>query len=182
MRTSWLLIAVMTTALCGDARAQSLADVANAEASRRAAVKTPGKRYTNDDLTAAPAAQPIDAAPPPLLQSASKPEAAPGKQGGEGPAEEKKTEKYWKDRARAIRQSLARNTMMLDAFQTQINGLNAEFLRADDPGHRAVLETRILNVLTERQRVQQDIDNQKQAAVDLEEEARKGGIPSGWLR
>ena len=182
MRTSWLLFIAMTTSVCGDLRAQSLADVANAEASRRAAVKTPGKRYTNDDLTAVPSAQPMQGAPPALPPAPSKPDAAPGKQGGGGDADEKRTEKYWKDRARAIRQSLARNTTMLDAFQTQINGLNAEFLRADDPGHRAVLEKRILNALTELERVKQDIDNQKRAAVDLEEEARRGGIPSGWLR
>ena len=39
--------------------------------------------------------------------------------------------------------------------------------------HRATLEM---------QRVQQDIEKQTKAAADLQEEARKSGIPAGWVR
>ena len=176
------MIAMVTT-LCGDALAQSLGDVANAEASRRAAVKTPAKRYTNDNLTPASSALPAPAVPTTVTPPVSKPEAAAGKQGEDARrTEETKTEKYWKDRAGAIRQSLARNTIMLDAFRSQINGLNAEFLSVDDPGRRALLEKRIQNASAELQRVQHDIETGKRAVIELEEEARKAGIPSGWLR
>src|SRR5690349_6933455 len=169
---------VVTLALGTPLTAQSLADVARAEETRRKNVKAGAKVYTNDDLGRAPA---TSAAPPQTapVESSAKP--------GDGKPEDQKTnpartEKYWKDRASAIQQSLSRSKLVLDALQSQVNGLNAEFVNTDDPGQRGLVEARIQRATAELQRVQQDIETQTKAAADLQEEARKAGVPAGWLR
>ena len=71
---------------------------------------------------------------------------------------------------------------MLDALQSQVNGLNAEFVNMDDPGQRDLLQARLQRATGELQRVQQDIEKQTKAAADLQDEARKAGVPAGWVR
>jgi hypothetical protein len=127
----------------------------------------------------------------PVSASASAPGAAAdktaGKPDGAKPEDAKavdpvKTEKFWKDRATVIRESLARNKLVLDALQSQVNALNAEYLNTDDPGQGEIMQARIQRATGELQRVQQDIEKQTKAAADLQEEARKAGVPPGWLR
>ena len=179
MKSYFCCFAVLVTLTFG-ARltAQSLADVAKAEEARRKSVKGGAKVYTNDDLAGAPA---TSAAP-----SQATPAASNAKPGDAKPEDQKvdpaKTEKYWKDRASTIQQSLSRSKLLLDALQSQVNGLNAEFVNTDDPGQRGLLEARIQRATGELQRVQQDIEKLTKAAADLQEEARKAGVPAGWVR
>ena len=170
---------LITLTLGARLSAQSLADVAKAEEARRKSIKPGAKVYTNEDLggTLPASAAPADAASAP---NAAKPaDAKPEEQKAVDPT---KTEKYWKDRASAIQETLSRLKLLQDALQTQVSGLNAEYLSMDDPGHRGLLETRMHRATLELQRVQQDIEKQTKAAADLQEEARKSGIPAGWVR
>jgi hypothetical protein len=164
-----VLVASIQSALQG----QALADVAKAEEARRKTAKTPVKVYTNDDLgnVAAPAPAP-DPTPAASVKESQKPAAV----------DETKTEKYWKARAAAIEQSLARNRVVVAALQSQVSGLNAESLNTEDPGQRGLLLQRIQTATSELGRVQQEIEAQTRAAADLREEARKANIPPGWLR
>jgi hypothetical protein len=172
-----LLIVLAAFALQTAPLAQSLADVAKAEAARRETVKATSRTYTNDDLGRTPATGP---APPASADTAKA--AEPVKPETQKPVDATKTEKYWKDRAAAIQQSLSRSKLLLDALQSQVNGMNAEFMNTDDPGQRNLLQARLQRATGELQRVQQDIDKQTKAAADLQEEARRSGVPSGWLR
>jgi hypothetical protein len=172
-----LLAGVIATLPCG-AYAQSLADVATAEAARRKTTTTAVKTYTNDDLGGAPSTA---AAPTPAKPADAAAKDTEKKQDQKAP-DETKTEKYWKDRASSLQQSRARNKILLDALQSQVNGLNAEYLSKDDPGQRALLEKKIQTASGELQRVQQEIDKQTQAETDLQDEARKAGVPAGWVR
>ena len=52
----------------------------------------------------------------------------------------------------------------------------------DDPGQRDLLQARLQRATGELQRVQQDIEKQTRAAADLQDEARKAGVPAGWVR
>lgn len=170
---------LITLALGTRVSAQSLADVARAEEARRKSIKAGAKVYTNEDLggTRQASAVPAETASAP---NAAKPaDTKPEEQKAADPA---KTEKYWKDRAFAIQQTRSRLKLLLDALQTQVSGLNAEYLSMDDPGHRGLLETRMHRATLELQRVRQDIEKQDKAAADLQEEARKSGIPAGWVR
>jgi|SRR5687768_3399259 len=176
----WVAIPVLVALQTG-LSAQSLADVATAEAARRKTVKTTGKVYTNEDLGNTPATSPApDTAP--ATPAAAKPADPAAKPDEKKPVDPAKTEKYWKDRASTIQQSLSRNKLLLEALQTQVNGMNAEFMNTDDPGQRELLQARLQRASGELQRVQQDIEKQTKAAADLQEEARKSGIPAGWVR
>ncbi len=160
--------------------AQSLADVARAEEARRKSVKATTKVYTNEDLGQTSGVNPAPA-PSTGATAAAKPADA-----ADRPAEEKpdpaKTQAHWKERATAIQQSLSRSRLLLEALQSQVNSLNAEFVNTDDPGQRDLLQVRLQRATGELQRVQQDLEKQTRVAADLQEEARKAGIPPGWVR
>ena len=183
----WIAIPLLV-ALQAGLSAQSLADVATAEAARRKTVKTAGKVYTNEDLGNTPATSPAPATAPAGAAAgkpgtdAAKPADPAAKPEEKKPVDPAKTEKYWKDRASTIQQSMSRNKLLLEALQTQVNGMNAEFMNTDDPGQRDLLQARLQRATGELQRLQQDIEKQTKAAADLQEEARKSGVPAGWVR
>ena len=178
---SWLVIPV-ALALQTGLSAQSLADVARAEEARRKTVRTAAKVYTNEDLGRTPATSPAPSQPAAAGNSPAKPGDPAAKPEEQKPVDPTKTERYWKDRAAAIQQALSRNRLLLDALQSQVNGLNAEFVNTDDPGQRDLLQARLQRATGELQRVQQDIEKQTKAAADLQEEARRSGVPAGWIR
>lgn len=177
----YLVVIPLALALQSSASAQSLADVARAEEARRKAVKAGAKVYTNEDLGRTPATSPAPSQPA-AASTTAKPGDPAAKPEEQKPVDPAKTEKYWKDRAATIQQSLSRNKVFLEALQSQVNGMNAEFMNTDDPGQRDLLQVRLQRATAELQRVQQDIEKQTKAAADLQEEARKSGIPAGWLR
>jgi hypothetical protein len=80
------------------------------------------------------------------------------------------------------RQALERNQMYADALQSKINALWADFTARDNPVQRAQIEIERQKALAEQERVKAEIGAQKKAIADLEEEARKAGVPPGWLR
>lgn len=180
MKLGYVIALSMMLALQAGASAQSLADVAKAEAARRKAVKPGAKVYTNEDLSGTPATSAAPAQP--VAPATAKPADPAAKPEGEKPVDPTKTQQYWRDRATAIQQALSRNKLLLEALQSQVNGMNAEFVSMDDPGQRELLQARLQRATGELQRVQQDIEKQTKAAADLQEEARKAGVPAGWVR
>jgi hypothetical protein len=67
-------------------------------------------------------------------------------------------------------------------MQTRINSLNADFVNRDDPAQRAVIERDRQKALAELARLKQSILDTKKKTADFEEEARRAGVPPGWLR
>lgn len=175
-------LAMLVLALPIATQAQSLADVARTEEARRKAVGKPAKVYTNDslkrDFTESVPSNATPAAPAAEQQAqAPAPDAAAG---GEG--EQKKDQKYWSARINAARQALERSRMFADALQSRINGLNADFTNRDDPAQRAQIDLERQRSLSEFERVKKEIADQTKAIAAIEEEARKAGVPAGWLR
>ncbi len=175
----------------GAAAAQSLADVARAEAARRKALgTTASKTYTNDDLkgsTGGPS--PDEAAEPgksaqPAAASAPVPAAAPDTPAPPPPPapDPPKDEKYWRARMAAAKEALQRSQAFRDALQSHINGLWAEFTAMGDPYQRAVIEKKRFEAIAEQDRVKADIAQQTQAIAAIEDEARRASVPAGWLR
>lgn len=172
------------------AAAQSLADVARAEAERRKALgSATTKIYTNDDLRSAGSAPtPSDttgAAP----AAPATPDSAPAAAGGgtappQPPAapDVARDEKYWRNRITVARDTLQRSQAFLDALQSHINGLWAEFTAMGDPYQRALIEKKRFEAIAEQDRVKADIARQTQAIAAIEDEARRAGVPAGWLR
>jgi len=177
-----LVTVIAATAM---AQTQSLGELAKQEAARRKAVKSSGKVLTNDSVnsikSSAPAAttsQPSPAATP----SGDGPRTAGAEDKPKPEADRKAQEAAWRQRVQAARDALQRSQMFADALQSQINGLTADFTARDDPAQRAVIADNRQKALAELDRVKTDITQQNKAIADIQEEARRAGIPPGWLR
>ena len=194
---AWTLAAVV---LLGGtaARAQSLGDIAKKEEERRKAVKGASKVYTNDDLktyptSVAPIPGGTDPAPPPPVPApgdqatagdpskpdAAKPGADPAKPAGQEP---QKDEAYWRGRLTAAQTKLERDQQFLEALQAQVNALTNDFYARDDPAQRAVIWTQRTKALAEMERLKTEIAEGTKAIANIREEARREGVPPGWLR
>ena len=163
--------------ICAPLRAQTLADIAKKEEERRKTVRAPAKVYTNKDL-AQPAGTPPP--PPPAAATPAKPAADAEKDVKEkAPA---KDQAYWAGRMKALQTQVERDQNYADAMQTRINSLTADFVNRDDPAQRSVIERDRQKSVAELVRLKKSIDDGKKSVADLEEEARRAGVPPGWLR
>ena len=67
-------------------------------------------------------------------------------------------------------------------MQSRINALTTDFVNRDDPAQRAGLERDRQKAVGELSRLKQQVEDGRKAIADLEEEARRAGVPPGWLR
>ena len=178
------------------AAAQTLADVAKAEEARRKSVKKPAKTYGNNDLKSdhgttipatttattatpadpnAPAATPTPGAAAINIPLSPDPAAAAAKPAAQDEA-------FWTGKMAAARASLDRTRLFADALQSRINALNTDFVNRDDPAQRSVIEQDRNKALAELQRVKKEMTDQTKAIADVQEEARRAGVPAAWVR
>jgi hypothetical protein len=188
---------------------QSLSDVAKKEGERRQTVKSTTKVYTNGDLKPVgdPAPDPTAAAAAPGDASSSadkKPADAKkdavadskadakgdGKTADKAPAKDAKAsadgdekgQEYWGGKMRALNEQLERDRLYAEAIQTRINSLTADFSAKDDPAQRAMIADDREKAVSELSRLRKQIEEDKDAIGNLEEEARHASVPPGWLR
>jgi hypothetical protein len=181
------------------APAQTLGEVARREAERRKTVKSSGKVITNESLrrelppepgpgapaapaapapgTGAPAAPgaPAAATTAPAAPAAPAPAAPP-------PAAPVNDEAAWRKRMTDARDQLQRAQTFAEALQTRVNSLSTDFVNRDDPAQRDMIAADRQKTLAELERVKQDIATQQKAIAAIQDEARKAGIPAGWVR
>jgi hypothetical protein len=91
-------------------------------------------------------------------------------------------EARWRERMREARAALERNQMFEQALESRINALWADFTARDDPAQRAAIDAERKKAIAQRDRVKAEIVAQTKAIADIEEEARRAGVPPGWLR
>ena len=171
----------LAVVLAATASAQSLGELAKKEEARRKAIKSPGKVLTGESIRSVPAPPSPATAPstPPAGAAGTAPAAA------EKPKPEvdrKAQELAWRQRIQAARDALQRSQMFAEALQSRINGLTADFTSRDDPAQRAVVANDRQKALAELDRVKNDVAQQTKAIADIQEEARRAGVPPGWLR
>jgi hypothetical protein len=175
------LIVGVAGSLFAQSQTPSLGELARKEQERRKGQKTTGKVYTKKDLPPSPPAPPPGAAPAPAAADETKAqEKKPGEEPGEG--KDEKDETWWKNRINQVREELRRNEMFAEALQTRINSLSTDFVNRDDPFQRAKIGEDRDKAIAELARVKGEIDRGKKQIEDIEEEARKAGVPPGWLR
>jgi len=184
MRTLRIFLTVTALiALAAPVGAQSLADVARREDARRKQVKKPSRVLTNKDLRQSETPPPPPAIPPPAEAQPPKPEGgAPAEAEVSDEEKRQKDEQTWRQRSTDAHQALERSQMYLDALQSKINALWADFTARDDPAQRGKIQTERQKALAEFERVKSEIEANRKAIDDLEEEARRAGVPAGWLR
>ena len=173
-----VFLASVVVATTAPLLAQSLADIARKEEERRKMLKEPAKVYTNKDLGAVPPAPPPVETP--VLEAAKDADKADKAEG----EDEKvvKDQAYWAGRAKDLQTQLDRDQSFADALQSRINALTADFTARDDPAQRSVIERDRQKALAELDRLTQAIKSDLKAIADFEDEARRAGVPPGWLR
>jgi hypothetical protein len=82
----------------------------------------------------------------------------------------------------SARTAVDNDQMTIDALQSQINALTADWINRDDPAQKAQLEQRRNKAVADLDRLKTQIDADKKAIDDITDEARRAGVPPGWLR
>jgi hypothetical protein len=72
--------------------------------------------------------------------------------------------------------------MFAEALQSRINALSTDYVNRDDPAQRQSLFDQRQQALAELDRVQAEVKAFTREIADIEEEARRLGVPPGWLR
>jgi hypothetical protein len=202
-----IVVAVFASAAYASAQSSAtspnsrpLADVAKDEEARRKAVKKPAKVYTNDSLrpdttagvAAAPPAQGTTPAATAGLAGAGQPgvsdtapaNAAPAANAApdDAAAAGKQDQAYWQNRIKGARAAVARSQLFADSLQTRINSLLTDFVNRDNPVEKAKIEQDRNAALAELEKVKKEIEAQQKTITAIEDEARRAGVPPGWLR
>ena len=99
-----------------------------------------------------------------------------------GDKAEVRDQAYWSKRMADLKAQLERDETTRDALQTRIDALTADFVNRDDPAQRSQISNDRQKALSELDRVKKAIEQGKRAIPELEEEARREGVPAGWLR
>jgi hypothetical protein len=183
-----VVAALAFLALAGGAypvKAQGLGDVARKEEERRKDIKAPAKVYTNKDLGAVPDAPSGTFSSPTASGSASTEAPKDASSAKSDDAKDKgptKDQAYWSGRKKDLQTKLDSDQTLADALQSRINALNTDFVNRDDPVQRAGIDRDRQKANSELDRLKKSVQNGKKALSDLDEEARKAGVPAGWLR
>ena len=173
-----------------------LAEVARQEAERRKSTKTTQRVITTKDLPdsakRSPSAAPAESGGGPAVSGAHPSGAPPaGDQAaaaGQAPpaaantGDARGTEEQWRGRITQARESVRRNEAFAEALQSRINALSTDFANRDDPAQRNTIAVDRQKALDELARVRKEIAEHTKAIEDLQTEARREGVPAGWLR
>jgi hypothetical protein len=175
--------------------AQTLADVAAKEKERRQTTAADGKVYSNKDLKETPTTAAASAPTAAPKDGEAKAPAKDGKDDGKsetkgGKAEPKadaksgdvKDEKYWRERMTLLRAAVEHDKLFAESLQSRINALTADFVSRDDPAQRALIAIDREKALAELDRLKKAVDDDTVAIAAAEEDARRSGVPPGWLR
>lgn len=189
-----LALPLVATALLLAAEASGqtpLVDAARRERARRAAIPPEEKArvYTNDDLRGSGGltigAHSAGLVAPVASDPGGGPEAAPDAgepDDAEPEASAVRDEDYWRTRIAAARDAQARASLMAAALQNRSDGLWAQFSAIDDPVQRGIVERQRLEALAALEETRAERDRLGGEIREIEDEARRAGVPPGWLR
>lgn len=188
-------VALVLAATAAAVPAQSLVEVARRERLRREAIARQAgpdaalpRVYTDADLVYSGrlTTRVGDAGRGAAAETGAVPEpgAAPAESGAAPtpPPDAEADERQWRDRMTAARRALERAERRAAELQTRANGLWADFTGRDDPAQRAALEQERRAALTELEATRAETEKLARAVADVRDEARRAGIPPGWLR
>lgn len=181
---SVLVIVALVQVMLGawNAPATSLGEVARREAARRATLPASVRALTNADIGPAP----VRPTPPAVVPPAEGAAAAAAKAAEAGAATpdpgEKKDETWWRARIIQARAALERDRVLVTALESRVAALTTDVTNREDPAQRAVLVNERVRVLAELDRMRDQVAADVKAIAAIEEDARKSGVPAGWVR
>jgi hypothetical protein len=156
--------------------AQSLADVARKEEARRQKMPAPAKVYTDADVqkfapatagaqAAAATVTSLDANGKPLGQQAAA-EGLPADEAG------------WRARLQTARDGMDRNRLLVSALEQQSRSAARKAGTAEGDDSTNDGSTRAAEI----KRLKAEMDAFRATLANAEEDARKAGVPPGWVR
>lgn len=179
----------------------SLGQVAVREAARRASLPASVRALTDADIgpppprsTPAPAiVPPAAAAPEAVVPKAADPAGAASAVAGGSTAAVaggssaavaggSRNEAWWRARITQARVALERDRVLVAALESRVAALTTDVANRADPAQRAVLMNDRVRALAELDRMRDQVDAGMEAIAAIEEDARKAGIPAGWIR
>ena len=170
---SLLVLAGFATA---SAQGQDLAALAKKEKERRAKIAKPAPVYSDgkDGATPSGSVTVIQAPPSPAGETPA-------------PPSSDNQRSVWKSRADQARAAIANEEAALKALDTQIATLRSgtaplSAAEAQDPMRQQKVAARIKDLVAKRETQTEVLANAKKSLDALEQEARRSGIPPGWLR
>ena len=182
-RCAAIIALAVTLPIAAPAAAQPpLAEVARAEQARRATISGKSRVYTNADLSTGRRLTTSVAVPRAPESAPAVTDGATPQNPGTEPAATERDESYWRERITAARDTRRRAELVAAALQNRVVGLWAEFTARDDPQARAGLERDRQAALAELEQTRTELERLAEEISDIQEEARRAGAPSGWLR
>ena len=91
-------------------------------------------------------------------------------------------EQFWRNRYASARQKLDDDQNLAAALQNRISSLTADFTSRDDPAQRAKIGEDRRKALDQLDRMQKQIAADQKAIEQVQEDARRQGVPAGWVR
>lgn len=176
---------------------KSLGEVAREKKAASPAAKTPspspepspGRVFTNEDLPAQPS-PPAIASPGPAgtgrgtVTTLPKSAEVPAPPASSGSSDAAQREAAWRGRASALRDAITAAEKSIPEIEDRIAGLRNDRNPTNvmDPNREQNRQAEIANAQAQLEGVRAGLERSRQALADLEEEARRKGIPPGWLR
>lgn len=166
----------------------SLAEVARKEGERRKTAKKATRVITNanlgvNEVNLPPKSMPSFAGSSNQTPSNTSPgsptipggKAEPATAGG-------KDQAFWQNRVKSAMEDLRRTEMFASSLQTKINSLRTDFVNRDNRVEREKIQMDLNASLAELEKLTKEINDKRKAIAAIEDEARKAGVPPGWLR
>ncbi len=151
-----------------------LVELSKKEKERRRRIKTT-KVITNADLGKAPRPSVITKRAKSFLPRVS---------GGESEGEKspKKKREWWISRKRKLEEKIASLKRKIQELQQKVNSLSTNFLIEQRPIAQQKVKSALEKAKGQLEAAKRELAQAKKALDKLYEEARKAGIPPGWLR
>jgi len=184
MKKVYALITVFIFVFIAAALASDVADVAKKEKERRAKIEKSGKTYTNKDVDAIKKKNNVTDDNSAQSQPSDDDQAiASDDDTAAQTQDDANSEEYWRNRYKNAKDKVAELQAEFDRVQSNVNQLQSSVAATGGtqlPGDQAGDAFRTL--MAHRDEVKQQLDEAKAALDGLEDEARKAGVPPGWVR
>lgn len=183
MKKVYALISVFILVFIAAAVASDVADVAKKEKERRAKT-TAKKTYTNQDVDDYKKKHNITDDNSAQSQPADEDQGtASDDANATQTQDDNNSEEYWRNRYKEAKDKVAELQAEFDRVQANVNQLQSSLAATGGtqlPGDAGGDAFRTM--MAHRDEVKQQLDDAKAALDGLEDEARKAGVPPGWVR
>jgi hypothetical protein len=169
--------------------AQSLGEIAKREEEKKKkSSKPPAKVYTEEDLKKARESGSGTVNVLPEIPGSSgaaasqRPSGDGAPAGGEGGGI--RDEKYWRAEAARRRDAIKVAESKVQMLEAQVAGLRSDMspTNTQDPNRLQNQDRELRQALDNLEAARHDLDAARQSLANLDDEARRAGVPPGWVR